>query len=221
MSKKNISAFLRNLRDSESGVAYIELAYMTPILLFLGLGGIELANFAITNTRISQLSLTLADNASRAKQDVPTGDPVFREYDANEVFAGLNIQAGELNFKKNGRAILSSLEVNAEGGQTIHWQRCYGDKVYPSSYGNEGDGKTGTAFPGMGPSTARVAAEANFGIMFVEIAYDYQPMMFGSLIPNKRIVKTAALYVRDNRDYSRGIVQTAGVPQSLCTQPTP
>lgn len=216
MNIKSIIYMSRRLRQSEDGVAYIELAFMTPILLLLGLGGIELTNFAITNTRVSQLSLSLADNASRARQDVTTGNPRFREADANDVLMGTNIQAGDLNFRRNGRAILSSLEVNTSGGQWIHWQRCFGNKVYPSSYGVEGNGATGTSFAGMGPAGNKITAEADNGIMFVEIAYDYQPIIFGQLIPNKQIVKTAALYVRDRRDYSQ-IYPVAGVTPSLCS----
>lgn len=216
MKINELMALSQRLRQCEDGVAYIELAFMTPILLALGLGGIELTNYAITNTRVSQLSLTLADNASRARQDVPTGNPRFREADANDVLTGTNIQAGDLNFRQNGRAILSSLEVNADGGQWIHWQRCFGNKVYPSSYGNQGDGATGTSFAGMGPTGNKITAETGNGIMFVEIAYDYQPIIFGQLIPNKRIVKTAALYVRDRRDYSQ-IYPTTGVTASVCS----
>ena len=74
---------------------------------------------------------------------------------------------------------------------------------------------------GMGQGTNRVTTEPNSGIMFVEMAYDYQPMVFDALIPNKRIIKTAAMYVRDKRDYASGVVATAGIPPALCTQPTP
>ena len=221
MKNSRIFKLLERLQKSEDGVAYIELAYMTPILLALGLGGIELTNYAITHTRVSQLSLTLADNASRAKQDVPSGAPRFREADVQEIFTGLNLQAGNLNFKRNGRAILSSLEVNAQNGQWIHWQRCYGDKTYPSTYGREGDGATGTSVTGMGPTGNQVAAEQNAGIMFVQIFYDYQPIIFGQLIPDKRIEKTAALYVRDRRDYARGVEPTTGVTPATCPPPSP
>jgi len=168
-----------------------------------GLGGIELANLAITHTRVSQLALSLADNASRAKQEVTTGLPRFRESDVNEVFTAAALQSRELDIKTHGRMILTSLETNASGGQWLHWQRCFGDKVYASSYGKQGDGASGTSVKGMGPAGRQVKAEYRYAIMFVEVAYDYQPLIYGELIPRQTIVKTAAMYVRDDRDLSQ------------------
>src|SRR3546814_6366403 len=65
-----------------------------------------------------------------------------------------------MDFKTHGRIILSSLERNADGGQQIHWQCCYGDLDVASSYGEAGDGEEGTDFPGMGPDGAEVTAAA-------------------------------------------------------------
>lgn len=194
---------LAALRTDTSALAYVEFAYMLPILMSLGLGGIELANLAITHTRISQIALSLADNASRAKQQVTTGLPRMRETDVNQVLTAADLQAGDLELKTNGRLILSSLEKNADGGQWIHWQRCAGSKNYTSSYGVQGDGASGTAKTGMGPTGRQVVADTGFAIMFVEVAYDYQPIIFGSLIGDRQIVKTAAMYVRDDRDLSQ------------------
>ncbi len=191
---------LAGLRRDTSALAYVEFAYMLPILMSLGLGGIELANLAIAHMRISQVALSLADNASRAKQKVTSGLPRLRETDINQALTAAQLQASDLKLKENGRLILSSLEKNADGGQWIHWQRCSGSKAYPSSYGIQGDGATGTAMKGMGPTGRQVAADTSFAIMFVEVAYDYQPIIFGSLIGNRQIVKTAAMYVRDDRD---------------------
>lgn len=191
---------LRALRHDTSGLAYVEFAYMLPILMSLGLGGIELGNLALAHMRISQVALSLADNASRAKQKVSSGLPRLRETDVIQALTAAQLQASDLNLMANGRLILSSLEKNASGGQWIHWQRCSGSKSYPSSYGIQGDGATGTGKTGMGPAGKQVAADTNFAIMFVEVAYDYQPIIFGALIGDRQIVKTAAMYVRDDRD---------------------
>ncbi|WP_160616201.1 TadE/TadG family type IV pilus assembly protein [Pseudoblastomonas halimionae] len=195
---------LRKIWRCESGLALVEFAYVSPFLITLGLGGAELTNYALTQQRVSHLATSLADNASRAKQFVTTGDPQFREHDVHEVFAGMELQAGTLDFKKNGRAIISSLEVNADNGQWIHWQRCYGDKrSYKSAYGNEGKGSSGTGFKGMGPASNRVTADRDFAIMFVEIFYEYDPLLLGWAVEPQTLTKTAAMYVRDDRDLSQ------------------
>lgn len=191
----------RELGRDERGLALIEFAYVAPLLLLLGMGGAELTNYALTQMRVSQLAISLADNASRAKQFVVGAAPRFREHDANEVFQAAQLQSGELDIAANGRIVLSSLERNADGGQWIHWQRCFGTKTaYGPQFGTQGIGRTGTSFPGMGPTSNRVIAEQNFAVMYVEIAYEYRPLILSSIVPAQTIRKNAAMYVRDDRD---------------------
>lgn len=195
-----VSRTLGGLLRERSGVAMIEFAFTLPIFLALLGGGLELTKFAITHMRLAQVAASLADNASRAKQGVVSGVPRIREADVNEVFTAAELQAGGLKIRERGKVILSSVEANAEGGQWIHWQRCFGAADYRSSYGREGDGETGTSLTGIGPAGRQVAAEQGSAIMFVELVYDYEPMMFGDILDGARIRKTAAMYVRDNRD---------------------
>ena len=193
---------LASLAGDKSGLAVIELAFTAPFLAMLMAGGVEITNFAIAHMRVSQIAVSLADNASRAKQEVVSGVPRMREVDVNESFAAAQLQSGGLDIQANGRLILSSLEVNEDGGQWIHWQRCYGQADYSSSYGSEGDGETGTSLAGMGPVDHQVQAEEGFAIMFAEVVYDYEPLMFGDWVQPGPIRKTAALFVRDERDLS-------------------
>lgn len=198
--KTRLSRFVRRLRRDCSGVAMIEFAYTVPVFLVLMSGGLELTNYAAMHMRISQVAVSLADNASRAKQSVVSGVPRIREADVNEVFAAAVMQAEGLELRDRGRLILSSVEANPQGGQWIHWQRCFGGAGYPSSFGREGNGATGTGLTGVGPAGRQIAAEPGSAIMFVEVVYDYRPLMFGDFVNNAPIRKTAAMYVRDNRD---------------------
>lgn len=189
----------RMVRDVRATVL-VEMAFAIPFLILLGFGGLEIANLTLTTTRISQLGLTAADNASRIAIGSDLSLPRVREIDINEVFTGADAQASGLNFKTNGRIILSSLETNSDGGQWIHWQRCYGDLKVSSSFGKEGDGKTGTAFPGMGPSGREVKAPDGSAVMFVEIVYQYQPLAYGNWLGPRTIRSTAAFNIREGRD---------------------
>lgn len=198
-----MARILRRLHADRAAVAMVEFAYSLPVLMTLGLGGMEVANYTLAHMRVSQLAVSLADNASRAKQEVVTGVPRMREFDVNESFTAALLQAGNLDMQNDGRLILSSLEVNADGGQWIHWQRCFGGSGDGSAFGAQGEGETGTDFPGMGPPGEQVTAEASEAIMFAEAVYQYQPLMFGSLIPDRPIRKYAAMYVRDDRDLSQ------------------
>jgi len=197
--RRTLGALLRD----DSAVALIEFGYSLPFLMILGLGGVEVANYSITHMRVSQIAVSLADNASRAKQEIVAGVPRMREYDVNEAFRASEVQSAGLDIENNGRLILSSLETNASGGQWIHWQRCFGTANYTSSYGKQGDGATGTSFQGMGPTGSKVTAEAGFAVMFAEVVYDYKPLVFDRFISAQPIRKTAAMYVRDDRDLSQ------------------
>jgi len=195
-----LRALFRQLRADNNAIAYVEMAFMLPILMVGGLGGLEIANLMITHTRVSSIALAAADNASRIAAGSNLAAPVVREVDVNDVFTGAALQAGNINFEANGRMILSSLETNSVGGQWIHWQRCFGAASFTSSYGTQGTGSTGTGFAGMGPSGRQVRAAAGMPVMFVEVFYEYQPFILGNFIQNRTINYTAAFVVRDARD---------------------
>ena len=211
-----IRSCLRALRRDTRAAIIVEIGLSMPLLMGLALVGAEVVNLATLHVRLNQLAITVSDNASRAKQAVSTGAPQFREYDVNQVFRGAAIQVDGLDFAHNGRVILSSLETNSSGGQWIHWQRCWGASGYASRYGTQGTGATGTSFAGMGPSSNRMVAETGSAIMFVEVAYNYRPMFLTGVLGPVVIRKDAALYVRDDRDLSAGIVATAGLTAATC-----
>lgn len=193
----------RKLARDCSGVALTEFALIAPIFLTLGLAGADTVNYVVVNMRVSQVALQIADNASRVgEQDVLVDRRIF-ESDVNDLLTGADRLADGLDLFDNGRVIISSLEVNAEDGQWIHWQRCEGDKVHDSQYGDEGDGETGTSFPGMGPAGAEIKATPGNAVMFVEVSYNYQPITPISALEGKEINYTASFNVRDVRDLTK------------------
>ena len=206
-SRGAIARLLSRLRRNERGLALVEFAYAMPLLMLLGFTGVEIANLAIANMRVSQIAMTVADNLSRAKQSVPLGLPQLREVDINDTLLGARIQGGDtLALLTNGRIIVSSLQRNAAGRQTIAWQRCKGVLNVASAYGAQGATQptTGTGgFQGMGTGAARVQAEANSAIVFAEVTYDYQPLFGEWLLGAIRLRREAAFYVRDDRDLTQ------------------
>ena len=210
------------LRRNESGVALIEFAYSMPILMLLGFTGVELANLAIASMRVSQITMTVADNLSRAKQTVPLGLPQLREVDINDALLGARIQGGNnLPILTNGRIIISSLQRNAAGLQTISWQRYKGLLNVSSAYGAQGatQPSTGTGgFQGMGAGSTRVQAEANSAVIFAEVSYDYQPVFGNWLLGAMRLRREAAFYVRDDRDLTAVYNPNPAATVAACNQ---
>lgn len=202
----------------QSGLALVEFAISLPLLLLLSSAGLELANYVLTTKQIGEMATLVADNASRmGAQNIINNKPVS-EAEINDVFIGASMQGSNLNIEDNGRIILSSLQKNADGGQTIAWQRCYGSLDYTSSWGEEGEGETGTDFPGMGPEVSRVTASSGTAVMVVEISYRYRRVMPFLFLPLDDIRESAAFNVRDTRDLTQ-IYNTENVQVSGCELP--
>lgn len=204
---------LRRIIRDRRGVAFVEFAYATPVVLTLALFGIELANFQLTTQRVSQAALALADNASRAGAGNPLALIQLQEREINEVLLAADLQTSGLDLLENGRIVLSSLQVNDSDGdgdtdandtnQVIRWQRCKGAKAYNSTFGVQGEVVTA-----MGPPGNQIAAIPGTAVMFVEITYDYEPIIGAAYFGPTQIHTTAAYTVRDQRDLS-GIYNTA------------
>lgn len=211
------------LQADQSGLAMLEFAMSLPVLLGVGAYGLETANLALAHMRVSQLALTIADNASRAGETSDLAEKTIDETDINEIFLGASLQGREI--LENGRVVLSSLERNTDGGQWIHWQRCVGLKNHPSEYGEQDEGKTGTSFLGMGPDETRVSAPANGAVMFVELTYEFKPLISDHFLAPREIRHTAAFLVRERRDlsqlYNRGAATDIAECNKLSVPPVP
>jgi TadE-like protein len=194
---------LRNILSSQSGLAMVEFALSLPILMTLGVGFIELSQYTHAHMRVSQIALSVADNAGRINQSIDVTD-------VDAIMIGARIAGEGINFGQNGRVILSMIEQNAQPspntGQKISWQRCFGLLNVTSSYGAQLDGATNATYvDGFGPTGRKITAQDLSGVMFVEVVYDYQPLfpiankLVGKLQANK-ISAIAAYPVRDRTD---------------------
>lgn len=154
------------------GVALIEFALGLPLMLLLGLGGIELSNLVLAHLTASRVAALTADNASRIRDSID-------ETDVLDLMKAAQLSSGSLDLQHRGRLILSALQPNDKGdGQWIRWQRCYGSAPVKPRYGQEDAGKVGSSLQGMGPPSRQVQADTGTSVMFVEIEIDY-----GSIVP--------------------------------------
>lgn len=195
---------LHQLHASVSGTAAMEFALGLPMLLGIGLWGGELGNLAMVNMQVSQLAMQIADNGSRIGDTSMLEDLKIYESDINDILEGANIQASSLDVMRHGRITISSLQVvpGTTDRQYILWQRCKGGKSVPSRYGPAGTGAT-TTLNGMGPAGAEITASQGDAVIFVEIEYNYQPLISAKFAPTKAIRAVAAFNVRDDRDITQ------------------
>ena len=207
----------RMLRDS-SAVAMTEFALATPLVLTLGLWGLETANLAITHMRVSQAAMHLADNASRIGETSSLTRRKIYEDDINDFFLGSNYQAGEaIDLYEFGRVIISSLQVEegTDMQQYIAWQRCKGRGQFQSDYGVQDTGKGDPSFQGMGPVGEEVFALKGEAVMFVEISYEYQPIVTDAFLTSREIKASSAYTVRADRDLSQIYQRDADNPDDI------
>jgi hypothetical protein len=207
-----ISKRLRRLIRDRSGVAAMEFALAMPFVLVLGLWGAETANLALVHMKIGQVAMHLADNASRIGDTSMLTNRKIYESDINDLIVGADMHGTNLKFYEYGRAIISSLEVNGGGQQYIHWQRCKGKMVVGSNYGKQGDALA----VGMGPAGEEVAAPAGEAVIFVEVTYDYQPLVSNKFFGPTKIKAVESFIVRTSRDLSG-----AGIFQRNPAKPDP
>ena len=221
-SRSLAARFAGSLRDCRSGVAFLEFAFALPVLLALGLLGLETANYAMANLRVSNIAMLTADNAARVRESIDEGD-------INELMTGAKMSGDNINFAANGRIILTDLEptTSPAGKQWVRWQRCDGALNYSSPnaalrpqtaagaaitngteiYGT--DRTTASTSPSseamasmtsVGSGSNVISAATGTAVMVVEVAYNYQPVIPNSFLQGRRLTYTSAFNVRQRTD---------------------
>ncbi len=215
--------WIGRLVSNKSGAAAIEFGLILPILTGMGMMGTEIGYMAMVNLQVSQMALAVADAGSRLEQTNNSSvAPTVTEVDVDSVMVGAEKMGEGIDFKTNGRVILSSLEKDpATGKQFIHWQRCFGNLKVNSDYGNDStnNGLNGTALVSMGRGTTKVTAPTGVAVMFVEIFYDYKGVFGTMFVKKMRFKQEAAYLVRDIRDLRASNLSgvTGGNGKSVCT----
>jgi hypothetical protein len=216
---RRAAAFARALGDCTSGLALIEFAFALPVMVTLGLAGMETANYAMAQLKVSNIAVLTADNASRVRDSID-------EADVAQLLTGAEMSSADIDFANNGRIILSSVEAAPTGGgQWIRWQRCDGALNVASAYGapltaggqaiSNGTEiyKANRVDPSDNPSSyqsstltgfnwrgSAITAAPGTAVMIVEVAYDYQPLILGSFLSGTRITYQSAFNVRQRND---------------------
>ena len=194
---------IRALFQNTRATASVELLIVMPPLLFVGWAGIELTHRITTQRAVAEIDQLVADNASRAGDSTALGPMPLRESDLNDVMEGAALQGKSLNIQQKGRIILSSLQQDAAGRQSIRWRRCIGMAAAGSEYSNISN--TPTRDPrGIQMRGKWIKAPPREALMVAEVYYDYEPIVEVELVGyGKEMLEAKAVrLVRDNRDLS-------------------
>ncbi|MGC4250454.1 MAG: pilus assembly protein TadE [Sphingobium sp.] len=198
--------WLLNLARDRQGIAMTEFALVLPVLLVLGMYGAEIAYMTITHMKVSQIALSVADNAARMEQSDNSGtSPTVTEADVNSVLTGAQLEGEGISLAAKGKVILSSLEVKSGTTDTqyIHWQRCTGDLAATSAYGTEGSTVTS-----LGSGSTKGTAPSGSAVMFVEVYYRYTGLFGDLFVSPTTFHQEGAFLMRDDRDLASGLTGT-------------
>lgn len=203
-------ALLQRLRHDRSGAAFIEFAYSLPILIPLTIFGLEAANLALVNMRVSQIATMVADNAARVRDRID-------ETDINNILLGAKLSGDSISILTKGRIVIASAEDNTATtadltDARVVWQRC--DGVYAPSSTTTAEG--GVYAGGVGKPGNKIIPTTNAPVIFVEIYYQVpllvpgmSTVMFGN---NRSIRYSSAFIIRDRNDQT--MYNSSSLPSS-------
>jgi len=200
---------LRALAKDTTAVSIIEFALVLPLFMTLGMYGAEIAWLNATALEVSQVAISMADNASRIGQTDNSGvTPTISSDDVASVLTGALEEGDTVALADNGRVILSSLEGNpVNGKQYIHWQQCMGKGKQQSKRGKADPtgGLMTSVVNGLTMGGKTIKAPAGGAVMVAEVWYEYKGL-FGTLfVDNIVIHEEAAVIARDDRSASAGL----------------
>lgn len=168
------------LSKDDEGVAGIEMAIITPVLLLLLCGGGEIGLYARSHFQASQMASTVADAISRYE--------AVTSADITSIFSVSSEVMGTEDFKENGYVILSS--VSRTGGATpkVVWQCKGGGHANTSKIGAVTKDAT---LPGG------LVLDATDDVIIAEVFYQYTPL-FANVLPDldEQLYKTAVFRPR-------------------------
>ncbi len=201
----NIRTSLHRLKRDRRGLAAVEFALAMPMMIAITMAGTEAANMAYTSQKLADLATQTADNISRYRIGIS-------ETQITDTLEGMKTMTDNIDFRNNGRIIVSSLQPVLDGSgnvvnQQIRWQRCAGAKVANSSYG-VGGALVGAN--GMGPANRQISASVDTEIIFVEISYTYRPLISSSFLGTPNMQALSSMVVRDrNNNVPTGTVTSS------------
>lgn len=169
----------RRLSGDRKGVAGIEFAVITPVLLMLLCGGAEMALYIRSNLQTSQMASTVADAVSRYEAITST--------DIAGIFSVSAEIMGSSDFAQNGYVILSSVSRTSGGNPTVAWQCKAGSSVNASRVGAVSKAAT---LPGG------LTIDATDNVIVAEVFYKHTPLLDQFIDMERQLYKTAVFRPR-------------------------
>lgn len=169
---KLIRELRRWLRRDTRGVAIVDFALMSPLLVGLTMGGIEIGRYALLNQKLSRVATNTSDLVSQAE--------FLTEDDVAQVFVASEFSLKPFQLGTDGLIIISSVSTdNNPNNPQINWQRSGGGAAVIGS-------QVGTPGGGTASLPHGYQMKANRNIIIAEVYYNYSPFFWaGATTPRQ------------------------------------
>lgn len=186
---------------SERGVTIVEFALALPLVILIGMGGIEFMTYVLAHQKLERISAVTAD--AIARNTIAPSEKTFVDTLSAAGRVGAPFRVNEV-----GRTIITGVIGIRENGAVrnkIVWQRCGGGLAgVESGIGREW---TKTADYADGPSVTlprEIELLQNQMAVISEVSYRYEPLISLTAIagaPADRIIRQHSVFVARGRPF--------------------
>ncbi len=158
------------------GIAAMEFALILPILVAFSAGTIEFSRLLMVTQKLQSGSFILADLTAR--------DRTLNEEQLGNIFLAIDQVVQPFDFATDGKAIVTSIGVDASNDPVVNWQRSgSGALTATSEVGSPG---------GAADLPDDLTISAGETIISAEVYYQFQPLFHVGLSP--RVIRRVAYY---------------------------
>ena len=169
-------ALLTRLRRDRRGIAATEFALILPILVMFSAGTIEYSRLILLTQKLQSGSFILADLTAR--------DKTLTAAQLDNIFLAIDNIIQPFTFDTDGKAIVTSIGVNAANNPIVNWQRAgSGTLAATSAIGAAG---------GNAVLPAELTISSGETIISAEVYYAFRPLFGIGLEP--RVIRRVAYY---------------------------
>lgn len=167
---------LTRLLRQTSGVAAMEFALVLPILVLFSAGTVEYSRLIMLTQKLQSSSFILADLTAR--------DRTLSEDQLDNIFLAIDNVIQPFEFETSGKAIVSSVGVDAANHPVVNWQRSgSGALTATSTIGSQG---------GEATLPDEIDIHAGETVIAAEVFYSFTPLLGIGLAP--RVIHKVAYY---------------------------
>lgn len=122
---------MKHLHKSTQGAAFIELAFVLPLLLLLIFASVEMSRYIIIGQKVDKVAYTLADIITQATpgNETPPGPDALTRDELDRILANLNTLMAPYPRPNASTVVATSVRRDGNLPPRVKWQRAGGGTI--------------------------------------------------------------------------------------------